>query len=53
MLNDRITEKGMLTRAGNIVLLVPPLTVNEQEVDEMVDIVDEAIGFVESKLGLG
>ena len=43
----------MLTRAGNIILLVPPLTVTEHEVDEMVDIVDEAITFVEEQLGLG
>lgn len=54
MLNDRITERGMLTRAGgNIVLLVPPLTVTEQEVDEMVDIVDAAISDVEAHFGLG
>jgi adenosylmethionine-8-amino-7-oxononanoate aminotransferase len=53
LLKDRITERGMLTRAGNIILLVPPLTVTEHEVDEMVDIVDEAITFVEEQLGLG
>jgi adenosylmethionine-8-amino-7-oxononanoate aminotransferase len=42
----------MLTRAGgNFVFLAPPLTVTKQEVDEMVDIVDASIGYVESRLG--
>ena len=52
MLKDHLAEGGMLTRAGgNFVFLAPPLTVTKQEVDEMVDIVDASIGYVESRLG--
>lgn len=53
MLKDHLAEGGMLTRAGgNFVFLAPPLTVTEQEVDEMVDMVEASIGYVESRLGL-
>lgn len=53
MLKDRLAEAGMLTRVGgNNVFLAPPLTVTQQEVDEMVDIVEASIEYVESQLGL-
>ena len=53
MLNDSLSERGMLTRVGgNILFLAPPLTVTKQEVDEMVDIVEASIADVESLIGI-
>ena len=51
MLKDRLAEGGMITRAGGTVFLAPPLTVTKEEVDEMVDIVEASISYVESQLG--
>ena len=53
MLGDQLSERGILTRAaGNNIFLAPPLTVTKDEVDEIVDIVDASISYVESELGL-
>ena len=53
LLNDALADRGMLARvAGNNLLVVPPLTVNEQEVDEMTDIVEASISHLEKTLGL-
>ena len=51
ILNDSLSERGMLTRVGgNILFLAPPLTVTKQEVDEMIDIVEASIVDVESRM---
>ena len=53
LLKDHLANNGMLTRVGgNFVFLAPPLTVTKQEVDEMVDMVEASITYVESQLGL-
>ena len=42
-LGKKIFEKGLVTRAGNIVHFAPPLVVTTDEIDRMVAIVDEAL----------
>jgi 4-aminobutyrate aminotransferase-like enzyme len=55
-LNTKMTEalkkRGLLTRAGPIINLAPPLCITRSEVDEVVGIVDESIGEVEQSLGV-
>lgn len=43
---DRCREKGLLINctAGNVLRFVPPLVVNESEIDECVKILDDVIG---------
>jgi adenosylmethionine-8-amino-7-oxononanoate aminotransferase len=53
LLIDTLTDRGMLARvAGNNLFIAPPLTVNEQEVDDMVDIAEASIAHVEKSLGI-
>ena len=53
LLIDSLTDGGMLARvAGHNLLIAPPLTVNEQEVDEMVDIAEASIAHVEKTFGI-
>jgi adenosylmethionine-8-amino-7-oxononanoate aminotransferase len=54
LLNDTLYEAGMVTRvAGNFIFLAPPLTVTDEEVDEMVGLVGSSIAHVETELGIG
>ena len=53
LLIDSLTDGGMLARvAGHNLLIAPPLTVNEQEVDEMMDIAEASIAHVEKTFGI-
>ncbi len=47
----KFRDRGLLTRAGNYVYIAPPLVINREEVDAIIDILDEAIGEFESELG--
>jgi adenosylmethionine-8-amino-7-oxononanoate aminotransferase len=55
-LSTRMTEalksRGVLSRAGASIALAPPLCIARSEVDEIVGIVDDAIGDVEQQLGM-
>ncbi|MSQ29867.1 MAG: aspartate aminotransferase family protein [Dehalococcoidia bacterium] len=48
-----LKEHGILVRAGASIQVAPPLTINREEVDEMVDGIDRAITDLERELGLG
>ncbi|MEQ9124710.1 MAG: aspartate aminotransferase family protein [Alphaproteobacteria bacterium] len=51
-LATRIRERGLLTRAGTVINLCPPLCIDADEVAQIVDIVDLAIGDMEAAHGL-
>jgi len=43
-------DRGLLTRTGNLLYVSPPLTINREEADELVGIIDAAIGEVEKQI---
>ena len=47
-----LREEGILARAGASIAVAPPLVINGEEVDEMVDSLDRAIGRLEAELSL-
>src|ERR1700730_5339143 len=47
-----LSRRGLLSRSGSTIALAPPLCINRSEVDEIVSIVDDAIGEVEKDLRL-
>ncbi|MBI2865231.1 MAG: aspartate aminotransferase family protein [Chloroflexi bacterium] len=49
-LTRSLSKRGLLTRAGEIVQLAPPLCVVRQDIDEIVRIVDESLAELESEL---
>jgi adenosylmethionine-8-amino-7-oxononanoate aminotransferase len=51
-MSDALRRRGLLARAGAMVNLAPPLCINRSEVDEIVSIVDGAIGETEKELGV-
>ena len=51
-LASKLADLGLFTRVRDQVYLTPPLTVDEDDVDTMVDIVDEGLSLVERELGL-
>ncbi|HZU76633.1 MAG TPA: aspartate aminotransferase family protein [Dehalococcoidia bacterium] len=51
-MTEALKKRGLLCRAGATIALAPPLCIQRAEVDEVVGIVDEAIGDVEQQLGL-
>ena len=51
-LTNRMADNGLLTRASQVLFLTPPLNVTKQDVDNMVDIVEEGISYMEKELGL-
>ena len=51
-LNESLQERGLLTRAGTVINLCPPLCIDAGEVAQIVDIVDGAIGDMEQAHGL-
>ena len=53
LLMEKMAELGVITRAGNGLLFFPPLTVTEDDVDEIVEAADQAISQIERELGLG
>jgi adenosylmethionine-8-amino-7-oxononanoate aminotransferase len=51
-MSEALKQRGLLSRAGATIALAPPLCITRSEVDEIVGIVDEAIGDVEQQLGM-
>jgi len=51
-LTQRLKNNGMLTRATTFLTVVPPLNVTKQDIDDMVDIVEDGISFIEKELNL-
>lgn len=51
-LSNAIRERGLLTRAGTIINLCPPLVINAEEVGMIVDAVDGALSDMEKAHGL-
>ncbi|MQA00069.1 MAG: aminotransferase class III-fold pyridoxal phosphate-dependent enzyme [Dehalococcoidia bacterium] len=47
-----LREQGILSRAAASIAIAPPLVINREEIDELVDGLDRAIGTLESDLGL-
>tara|TARA_B100000686_G_C16482988_1_gene808091 strand:+ start:134 stop:619 length:486 start_codon:yes stop_codon:yes gene_type:complete len=47
MLSDALLSRKLMTRAASIISLSPPLCINANEVDRVVEIVDSAIGDME------
>jgi 4-aminobutyrate aminotransferase-like enzyme len=45
-------ELGLITltlHQGNVLLLAPPLTISHNEIDQMVNIIDRALGIYEER----
>ncbi|MBI3979176.1 MAG: aspartate aminotransferase family protein [Chloroflexi bacterium] len=51
-LTTHLLKRGILTRAGDIIQLAPPLCATKADIDELVAAVDGAIGVVEQELGI-
>ena len=49
-LTSAMRARGLLTRAGNLLYLAPPLIINREEADEIVGIVDATLSDVEKQL---
>ncbi|MBM3140250.1 MAG: aspartate aminotransferase family protein [Chloroflexi bacterium] len=49
---ELLREQGILARAGAAISIAPPLVINREEVDQVVDALDQAIGQLERDLGL-
>jgi len=52
VLSNALMRRGLLCRAGNIVNIAPPLVLSEAEADELVQIVDAALGETERHFGI-
>jgi adenosylmethionine-8-amino-7-oxononanoate aminotransferase len=50
-MTDALQEGGLLTRAGGVISLSPPLCITEAEVDRMVAIIDDSLGAMAKKFG--
>jgi len=48
-----LREHGILSRGGASIQVAPPLVINREEVDALVDGLDQAIGDLEQELGIG
>jgi len=51
-LSQRLMELGLLTRVRNIIAIAPPLIVTKSEIDEVVGIIDRALGDTEKALAI-
>jgi adenosylmethionine-8-amino-7-oxononanoate aminotransferase len=47
-----LLEAGILSRAGASIQVAPPLVINREEIDALVDGLDQAIGGLETELGI-
>ena len=45
-------DNGLLSRAGATIQIAPPLVINREEADEIVDSLDQVLDTVESTYGL-
>ena len=52
LLNQKLSDSGLYTRATRQVFFAPPLTVTESDIDDMVGIFDRALTETERELGL-
>ncbi|HUZ84266.1 MAG TPA: hypothetical protein VMU66_06195, partial [Gaiellales bacterium] len=43
-LTNRLRQRGLAVRAGDGIALAPPLTIDEVTADEIVAIIDDALG---------
>ena len=48
-----LLDAGILSRAGSSIQVAPPLVINREEIDELVDGIDQAIGNFEAEIGVG
>jgi adenosylmethionine-8-amino-7-oxononanoate aminotransferase len=51
-MSEALKSRGLLSRAGAMISIAPPLCISHSEVDEVVGIVDDSIGDVERQLGI-
>ena len=49
-LTAKLRDRGLLTRAGNMIFVAPPLVINREEADTVVDIIDDALTEFEDEL---
>lgn len=47
-----LREHGLLSRGGSSIQVAPPLVINREEVDELVDALDQTVGDVERHFGI-
>ncbi len=52
LLNQKLNDSGLYTRATRQVFFAPPLTVTESDIDDMVGIFDRALTETEREIGL-
>jgi adenosylmethionine-8-amino-7-oxononanoate aminotransferase len=45
-----LQDRGLLTRAANVISLSPPLCITEAEVDRIVEIIDDSLTEMEQGL---
>lgn len=46
----KLRQRGILTRVGNLIYVAPPLVINREEVDTIVDAIDDTLTEFESEL---
>ena len=51
-LSAALVRNGILSRAGNLVNIAPPLVISEAECDDLVARFDAALGETEQELGI-
>ena len=49
---ELLRDAGILARAGASIAIAPPLVINREEIDALVDMLDQAIGRLERDLGI-
>ena len=47
---ELLKQQGILARAGAAISIAPPLVINREEVDALIDGLDQAIGQLEADL---
>ena len=52
LVKERMAELGVMARVGSGVYLLPPLTVTEDDLDEIVEATDQGVSHMERELGL-
>jgi putrescine aminotransferase len=49
-LSQKFRARGLLTRAGNLIHIAPPLVINREEMGTIVEIIDDSLTELESEL---
>ena len=52
LVKERMAELGVMARVGSGVHLLPPLTVTEDDLDEIVEATDQGISHMERELSM-